>query len=244
MSESISKKDRKWRLLLYPDDVTHAACMKKLEEAGYKYAAILHDKDVYDGIPDEDDDDSDGEVGTLKKPHWHVVVKTVNPQYFTALAKELGIKPNYFKPCKNFDKACVYLVHGDEKDADKYQYEVSEVFGPLAPHVAKLMQNDDEGMKVLHIVKHIDSVPSKVTYRELLVWACNNGLYGEFRRLGNGVGYLIREHNDDYYTELYKADSEGNDRDRFQDFMKRSDDIDFVTRCRILDDNRLPSKAI
>lgn len=239
MSEEKAKKDRKWRLLLYPEDPTHAACMKLLEEAGYKYAAILHDKDVYDGIPDDEDTDESGEIGTLKKPHWHVVIKLVNAQYPTALAKELGIKANYFKPCKNFDKACVYLVHGDEKDADKFQYDIAEVFGPLAPHVAKLMQNDDEGMKVIEIVKRIDGVAGKANYRDLLLWACENGLYGEFRRLGNGIGYLIKEHNDSYYEELYSDQRRAMELLRFDSFLSRSGDIDFVTRCQIAEKHNL-----
>lgn len=238
------KKDRKWRLLLYPEDPTHVAAMKLLEEAGYNYAAILHDKDVYDGIPDDDDDESTGEIGTLKKPHWHVVLKTVNAQYPTALAKEFGIKPNYFKTCKNFDKACVYLVHGDEKDSDKFQYDVSEVFGPLAPHVAKLMQSGDEGMKVKEIVKKIDSISGRANYRELLLWACDQGLYAEFRRLGNGIGYLLREHNDDFYTALYKYESEKLSRSRFDEFEKRSGDVDWVSRCRAADKFGVPPSSM
>lgn len=220
MSEDKAKKDRKWRLLLYPEDPTHAACMKLLDEAGYKYAAILHDKDVHDGIPDEDDENTAGEIGTLKKPHWHVVIKTVNAQYPTALAKELGITPNYFKTCKNFDKACTYLVHDDEKHADKYQYDISEVFGPLAPYVAKLMQGDDEGIKVIEIVKKIDSISGRANYRDMLLWACENGLYGEFRRLGNGIGYLIKEHNDEWATDRSHVKSVLISREAFDEYLR------------------------
>ena len=244
MSEEKAKKDRKWRLLLYPEDPTHAACMKLLDEAGYKYAAILHDKDVHDGIPDEDDENTAGEIGTLKKPHWHVVIKTVNAQYPTALAKELGITPNYFKTCKNFDKACTYLVHGDEKHSDKFQYDISEVFGPLAPHVAKLMQGDDEGIKVIEIVKKIDSISGKANYRDMLLWACENGLYGEFRRLGNGIGYLIKEHNDSFYTDLYSQQQNELEQACFTSFLDRSGNIDFVTRCQICQQNNLPPKPL
>lgn len=220
MSEEKAKKDRKWRLLLYPEDPTHAACMKLLDEAGYKYAAILHDKDVHDGIPDDDDENSAGEMGTLKKPHWHVVIKTINAQYPTALAKELGVAANYFKPCKNFDKACTYLVHGDEKHSDKFQYDISEVFGPLAPHVAKLMQSDDEGMKVIEIVKKIDSVSGRASYRDMLLWACENGLYGEFRRLGNGIGYLIKEHNDEWVADKAHEKAVLVSREAFYDYLR------------------------
>lgn len=220
MADKESKKDRKWRLLLYPEDPKHVACMKLLDEAGYNYAAILHDKDVYDGIPDEDDEDSSGEVGTLKKPHWHVVIKTVNPQYATALAKEFGITVNYFKPCKNFDRALVYLVHGDEKHADKFQYDCSEVFGPLASRVAKLLQNDDEGARVKEIIQKIDSCSGRVRYRDVLLWACDNGLYSDLRRLGNGIGYLISEHNDDFYAYTQSNAGVTVSREAFNEYLR------------------------
>ena len=227
MAENKDKKDRKWRLLLYPDDPTHVACMKQLEEAGYNYVAILHDKDIHDGVSDEDDPEEYGLIGTLKKPHWHVVLKTVNAQYATGLAKELGISANYFKNCKHFDKAVVYLVHGDEKDSDKFQYDVNEAFGPLAPYLAKLMQTQvDEGVKVIQIVEKIDSISGKASYRDLLLWACQNGYYGEFRRLGNGIGYLIREHNDEYQRIAWAQEGVTISRQAFDEFLAWTGDKD------------------
>lgn len=220
MAVKNEKKDRKWRLLLYPEDPRHVACMKLLEEAGYNYVAILHDKDVYDGVQDEDENEVPGEIGALKKPHWHVVLKTVNAQYATGLAKELGIPVNYFQPCKNFDKSVVYLVHGDEKDSEKYQYDINEAFGPLAPYLAKLMQTQvDEGLKVIDIIEKIDAIPGKASYRDLLLWACKNGYYGEFRRLGNGIGYLIREHNDEYQRIAWEQEGVTVSRQAFEEFL-------------------------
>ena len=138
----------------------------------------------------------------------------------------------------------MYLVHGDEKHADKYQYDISEVFGPLAPHVAKLMQNGDEGMKVIEIVKKIDSIFGRANYRELLLWACENGLYGEFRRLGNGIGYLLREHNDEFYVQLYKDDAESLARSRFSEFENRSADVDWTARALAADKFGIPPRPL
>lgn len=177
-------KKRNWCMLLYTDNESHIAAMETLEKGGYKYAAILHDSDVYE----------EGEnKGQTKKEHWHVVLKFPQARYNTAIAKEIGIEDRFLEPCANLDKALLYLVHANAEE--KHQYSPEAVFGSLAPQLTKLLQDDDEGIRVLEIVKTIDSMPGRASYRDTLVWACKNGLYGEFRRLGSGIKYLIDEHN-------------------------------------------------
>lgn len=194
-SQEKEKPNRKWRLELYPEDPTHLEALSLLEQEGYKYVGIKHDKDT---IMQEDIDKGKytaDRLGETKKEHFHVVVKFKNAVWKSALAKKLGISPNYVRDCKNFDEACKYLVHATKKSADKYQYGNEELFGPLAPVVVQLLGDDDEGSRVLEIVKQVDSFPTRASYRDLLVWACKNGYYSEFRRLGSGVKYLLDEHN-------------------------------------------------
>lgn len=181
-------RSRAWCLVLYPEDDSHAACVDLLRKSGFAYALILHDKDTYlEG-------ESEGhEAGELKKPHWHIVLRLQNPRWRDALAKELGIAPNYLEPCRNRDSALLYLIH-DGYD-DRYQYDVSEVQGPLALNLAKLLVDDDEGQRVKTIIQLIDDIPGRVYYKDILLKACDSGLYGEFRRLGSGVKWLIEEHN-------------------------------------------------
>jgi len=69
MSDLLKFRDRKFVAVLYPEDPTHAEAIEKLKQGGYNFAAILHDKDVYE------DGDHQGE---LKKPHWHIVLRFKN----------------------------------------------------------------------------------------------------------------------------------------------------------------------
>lgn len=212
-------RDRKFCLLLYPDCEAHVAIMEQLETGGYKYAAILHDKDIW-----QDNESEEHEAGTFKKPHWHVVLKFEQARWVNAVCKELnGLESNYIQKCNSFDSALLYLVHDGLEE--KYQYPFDSVFGNLAPALGKLLQSDDEGSRVLEIVRMIDQSPGKVGYREILVKACNNGLYGEFRRLGSGVKWLIDEHNEEIYQAF--ADNRGVDRsyDEFQEFIKWNERI-------------------
>lgn len=181
-------RSRNWCMVLYPEDSTHADCMEFLKREGWQYAAILHDRDFW-----EEGESENHVAGELKKPHWHVVICLKNPQYRNGLAKELGIKPNYLEVCRGRDNALLYLVH--DGYPDKFQYDTSDVFGSLAPNLEKLLLCEDEGERVMTILKILDSFPGLVTYRKLLEKAIENKLYGDFRRMGSGVRSLIEEHN-------------------------------------------------
>lgn len=191
MGETTRYRDRKFCAVLYPEDETHVACIEKLKTGGYNFAAILHDEDVHE----------DGEhAGEKKKPHWHVVLKFPNAVWNGPLAKELGIASNYLEQCKALDAALLYLVHAGYDD--KAQYDMERVFGPLSTRLASLLRDDDESTRALTIFDLIRNSPGIVTYTEVFEKACKAGLYGDFRRMGAGVMYLIREHNEEYEREF------------------------------------------
>jgi len=183
-------KTRTYCMVLYPEeDMSHLFALNKLEQNGYSYCAIDHDKDTYD---DYDNCDKD-KIGTLKKRHTHVYLRLKSPRFAEPLAEELGIKPNYLQVCRDSKSAMLYMIH--DGFPNKYQYDVESVYGSLKLEVAKLLVADDEGSRVLQIRELIDSMPKPCTYRQLLIAVCNNGFYGDFRRMGSGVKTLLDEHN-------------------------------------------------
>lgn len=224
MSDSQKFRDRKFVAVLYPEDPTHAACIEKLKQGGYNFAAILHDKDVYE------DGDQKGEI---KKAHWHIVLRFKNAVWNTAISKELGITANYLEACKDVDSALLYLVHYGHND--KFQYEYEAVFGPLGLKLATLLADTDEGTRVLNILEIIENSPGPIGYSELLKKAVSAGLYADLRRMGHFATALIREHNYEVYQATVEADKLSLSISGFEDFLDRSGDIDFVTRCNCLD---------
>lgn len=192
-------RSRAFLLLLYPEDPSHAEAYKRLAESGYQYAAILHDKDTW-SAEDDDFDPEKHKDGELKKPHWHVVVKFLNHRWDTALAKELGIARNYIWECKNLDDRLLYLVHF--LHPDKYQYDSSEVQGPLRPSLEKLLADESEDARVLKIVDLVDAEPGEISARGLLRKLANNGLYGEARRMGYLLKWLVEEHNSEFQRQF------------------------------------------
>ena len=177
-------------MVLYPEeDPSHLFALNKLETCGYSYCAIDHDKDIYDSY-----DNCDVlKIGQPKKKHTHIYLRLKSPRYAEPLAEELGIAPNYLQVCRDSKGTLLYMIH--DGFPNKYQYDLDSVYGPLRFELAKLLVSDDEGSRVLQILDLIDSMPTPCTYRQLLIAVCNNGLYGDFRRMGIGVKTLLEEHN-------------------------------------------------
>lgn len=215
----IKFKDRKYVAVLYPEDPTHAAAMAKLKSGGYDYAAILHDSDVYE------EDGKDHKKGDLKKPHWHIVIRfSPNALWNTAVAKDLGIEPNYLEKCRNMNRSLLYLVHRD--NPEKFQYDLSQVFGSEAmiSVLSKLLTEEDEGLRVLSIVKMVEDEPGIISPTDMLKKACKEGYYGEFRRMGMWSHIIIQEHNDRIKDELYRSKNAG----AYQDEIDKNGFRNFV----------------
>ena len=208
-------RDRKFCAVLYPEDETHIDCMERLKTGGYNFAAILHDQDI-------------NEDGELKKPHWHIVVKFPNAVWNEALAKELGITPNYLEKARSLDSALLYLVHFGYED--KYQYDIQEVFGTLQTRLASLLADTDESTRALTIYDLIRNAPGVVTYTEIFEKACKAGLYGDFRRMGTGVMYLINDHNYEYTRLDQRQAGVASSREAFNEYQRwtgsRTDNIE------------------
>lgn len=230
MSDVQKFKDRKFVAVLYPEDPSHAAAIQKLSSGGYDYAAILHDSDVYES------DGEDHKKGDLKKPHWHIVIRfSPNALWNTAVAKDLGIEPNYLEKCRNLNKALLYLVHRDH--LDKYQYDLDKVFGSqsLISILSKLLTEEDEGLRVLSIIKMIDDDPGHVSITELTKRACKDGYYGEFRRMGQLVPMIVNEHNYEVFRELQGKESLTRSRQRFDDAHDALSSMDDMEKIQRLD---------
>lgn len=180
---------RNFCAVLYPDDPTHANAVALLSQ-GYKFSAILHDRDVYDA----DDTDDDTLVGQPKKPHWHVIIKFPQARWNTAVSQELGVLENYFQKCNSVDDYLVYMVHYELPH--KAQYERSEVFGnmrvDLERALAKVKTPDEKALEVVDI---IDSL-GYCDMRTVIVECAKAGRFADLRQMGSWVPYLISSHNE------------------------------------------------
>ena len=176
-------RDRKFCLLLYPDDETHVKALQILEQS-YDVAYILHNKDKTD-------------EGETKKHHWHVVVRVgQNAVWNTALASELGITSNYIQQTRNIDRALMYLIHYNDKD--KAQYDISEVKGNLVKKLKLALAKDDktEHEKVQEILEVFqNNLGENIRFSDIVNFAMVKGYYEVVRRATPLFKMLVDEHN-------------------------------------------------
>lgn len=173
-------RSRKHGLLLYPEDKSHVEALEKIKS--YNYALICHDKDT-------------DEKGELKKAHWHVVINFKEARWRTAVAKDLGITPNYIREIGNEEKALEYLIHFNEED--KHQYSVSEVEGPLKKKLERYIQQDDtpEEDKVEGMINYILSQEKRVKVADFALYCAQKGVWDVFRRSSVIFIKILEEHN-------------------------------------------------
>lgn len=176
-------RDRKFCLLLYPDDPIHMEALARIESS-YDYAYVLHDKDVIE------------ESGEIKKAHYHVVlISGKNAIWSSALAKELGIEVNYIQLCRNVDRALEYLIHFNEEE--KYQYSIEDVKGTLKARLNQLINctNKSESDKVSELIEFIETYDGHLTISTFSKHCASVGMWDVFRRAGTIFIKIIDEHN-------------------------------------------------
>lgn len=170
-----SPKAYQFMFVLYPESQQPAI---DYIQANWPCAWALHDKDTHteqeflDYGKHHDGNCPDWQIGDLKKPHYHFVVKFKNARYITGVAKEIRkhseINDAAIKKCYNLYKAYVYLWH--QNDPDKFQYDPEQVVGlhDFDP------PQQNEGVTEEEQVETMFNAPVFSTVKELARWAYDN----------------------------------------------------------------------
>lgn len=189
MTPPTKERSRIWNMILYPEDPLHMKAIEYIRKE-FQYVGILHGMDQW--TEEDEKQNPEHKAGTFKKPHMHFVIRFTQARWNTSLSDVLGVPINYMERCRSFDNSAVYLLH--EGCDDKYQYDISELEGPLVPSVIKLLENANEDERVIKLVKLI-STSGYIHWEDLVIMACNNGLYADLRRMGYILGKIVEEHN-------------------------------------------------
>lgn len=179
-------------LILYPDNESHIEVLDKIAKS-YDYAGIKHDRDTW--TEEDEKINPEHKAGELKKEHFHIVLRTPNATWNTALCKELGLEERFCEQARNFENALQYLIHYN--DTDKAKYEIDEVFGSMKTKLKESINKVEksEGEKVVELIAWIDEYRAKLTVSEFAKFCASNGYWSEFRRSGAIFCKIIDEHN-------------------------------------------------
>lgn len=176
-------RNRRHAVLLYPDCSDHVSALSLIEKT-YDYCYILHDKDT-------------NEDGSLKKPHWHVVISCKHAVWNTALSKDLDIPLNYIQEIRNIDLMLEYLIHANEED--KHQYSLDDVKGSanLKQKLKKNLEIDtlSEGDKVIELIEIIENTDKVISISSFSRACATMGRWDVFRRSGAIFLKMIEEKN-------------------------------------------------
>lgn len=132
----------------YGDLLTEERIREALAPKGMTdWAYILHDRDTYTAkdFKSKYKPPKGTAVGDKKPAHWHIVIFCKSRKTIAAVAKALGVPPQYVegKPPSAFLPLCKYLTHEDPAQADKETYDRSEVI----TNVPDLWEQVDEDAK-------------------------------------------------------------------------------------------------
>ena len=190
-------RSRTHMLLLYPDNIEHLSVIERIKKS-YDYAIVLHDRDTW---TDADElKNPEHKAGTVKKPHYHCVIRFNQAKWNTAISSELSLDVRFIEETKKFDNALEYLMH--RNDSDKVQYSIDEVCGPLVTKLREIISKTDksEGEKVVELIQYIRDLNCKLSVIDFAEFCALNGYWSEFRRSGSIFCRIIDENNSKFDT--------------------------------------------
>ena len=179
-------------ILLYPDNSNHLEVLDKITKS-YDFAGIVHNRDMW--TEDDEKLNPSHKAGDLKKEHIHIVLRTQNAVWNTALCKELGLDDKFCEQVKNIERSLQYLLHYNEPD--KTQYSIDDVFGCLRTKLSESISKNEksESEKVLELLDYIDNYQGQLRISDFARYCASNGYWSEFRRSGAIFLKVIAECN-------------------------------------------------
>lgn len=186
-------RSRVHMILLYPDNENHVEVLSRISKS-YDYAGITHDRDTW--TEEDEKKNPEHKAGSLKKEHIHIVLRTPNATWNTAICKEIGLEEKFCEQVKNIDRALQYLLHYNEPD--KTQYSLDDVYGGLRTKLAESIQKNEksEGEKVVELIEYIETQDKIISIKSFASYCASQGYWAEFRRSATIFIKIIDEHNE------------------------------------------------
>lgn len=186
-------RSRVYQIILYPEDSNHNEVLDKIRER-YDYVGILHDQDTYS--TEDEFKNSENKAGSLKKPHYHIILKFGNARYLKPLAEDLGLPVQYIIKSSNIKRDMRYLVHADDKD--KHQYQADQVFGTLLSEFQSCLEDRSEDDVFISMYQEFNSTDYPMSISQMALFFAQRGYYGQFRRNFALWNKILIEHNLSY----------------------------------------------
>lgn len=161
----MSKVDRKYELVIYPDDPKSGEYLSKAKALFEEWAYCLHDSDIL-------------EDGSPKKPHIHFLGHFSRQLTLHGVAYQIGCPDNMVSYVHDYRAAARYLVHAD--NSTKHQYDVESIVSNYDISSYFVSKPKEEDM-IHPIIEHIYANPYE-SITDLTRWVLDNHYWSAFRR--------------------------------------------------------------
>lgn len=204
-----NKRFYNFSVVIYEDDENFNAQRISLDSEG-ETVYCRHDKDVFEEDVLNDDGTIKNNVGDLKKPHYHYVLKLKNACTISSLSKRIGVPENLIEPVKKSVNGCLkYLIHYGYDS--KYQYSVDDVNANSEKLLRKfkdLVSKDiPEVDKIISLQNFVENSLDFVNLGILMNYAQKENIWDAFRRNYMIIRDLVKEHNSKICAERYNYDN-------------------------------------
>lgn len=176
-------------LELYPEWEFVTTLLDHIKQTS-KYALILHDKDVNDD-------------GTLKKPHFHVVIKYGGQRRLSSVENEYfkyGLEKRFCNTCN--ERAMLrYLTHIDYPD--KYQYSREDIISNNMNNEIEMAYTDEITPELAFndINEFINEIEGYISQYDLNKYCVKRGYLPALRKYGAHINRAKDEHNAKYRSD-------------------------------------------
>ena len=177
------KQDRKYELIIYPDDPNSSEYLDKAKCLFEQWAYILHDSDILsDGSP--------------KKAHIHFegrlpLEKKLTP---SGVSYQIGIPVEAIQYIRDFKAAIRYLCHID--DDTKYQYPIDNIVSNFDVSPLFITKPTEE-QQIKPILEYIMDNPT-TNVKQLSFWVLENHYWSAFRRNYSFLKDFIQYNRSDF----------------------------------------------
>lgn len=187
--DPLVSKRRVFFIELYPDSESYDCdSLLKVVESFPEYAYILHDNDFK------------AETGELKKPHYHIVVRTKPSLLSTILNKFSGLTSNFIEVTHEFKWCIRYLCHLD--DSEKFQYSPELIHHNIVD-IDMYLRVQPEWFFVNEMVNlRLDGK----SWREIFNYSCTHSCYDIFRRNLGIISLVTSESQNPCQYEEYDGE--------------------------------------
>ena len=183
-------KSRLFHAILYPDCPSHVEALEYIKRSGWSFAYILHDKDTFDNISDENDTDE-------KKAHYHIIFgwSVASARSSSGVSKELKIEERFVKVASVKSENLCYLVHYNLPS--KHQYSITEVYGTqdYIKILTDTIRNDDSKDESEELLAILDFVEDNSIRKlsEVLRFCAKEGYLNTYRKYQYTVISVLKE---------------------------------------------------